>query len=128
MILVDKELNMENDFVKNFFLNIPLNIFDIDLLDNTKIIINFSSKTVNNIINKICSSSIIDLLPKLNHLHLDNFIMEGLLERGIKELIIQNQSFLGKIEQVVEFNCILDVFKKKIMILLRQKFMINLKL
>ena len=110
-ILIDKEINIGSDFIKNIFLNTPLNIFDLEIISNDSILIKYSGETVKNVIQRICSDSIIDLLPKINNLNLDNFIKDGLFERGIKEYISHVQPIFGKIEKIVEFDCILNYFK-----------------
>ena len=50
-------------------------------------------------------------MPKINNLDLDNFIKDGLFERGIKEYISHIQPIFVKIEKIVEFDCILNYFK-----------------
>ena len=112
-ILIGKELNIKNDFIKNIFWNTPLNVFDFTLLENDNIIINYASKSVKKIVYDICSSSIIDLLPKLSVLNLDNFVKGGIFERGIKELLKKKKPIFGMIDHIVQFDCILNYFKTK---------------
>lgn len=110
-ILINREINIETDFIKNIFLHIPLNLFDLEIISNNTIIIKYSSSIVEKIVYRICSDSIIGLLPKINNLNLDNFVKGGLFERGIKEYINDVEPIFGKIEKVVEFDCILNFFK-----------------
>ena len=112
-ILIGKELNIKNDFIKNIFLNTPLNVFDLTILENYNITINYASKSVKKIVYDICSSSIIDLLPKLNDLNLDNFVKGGIFERRIKELLKKKKPIFGMIDNIVQFDCILNYFKAK---------------
>lgn len=86
-ILINREINIETDFIKNIFLHIPLNLFDLEIISNNTIIIKYSSSIVEKIVYRICSDSIIGLLPKINNLNLDNFVKGGLFERGIKGYI-----------------------------------------
>ena len=112
-ILIGKELNIKNDFIKNIFLNTPLNVFDLTILENSNITINYASKSVKKIVYDIRSSSIIDLLPKLNDLNLDNFVKGGIFERRIKELLKKKKPIFGMIDNIVQFDCILNYFKAK---------------
>ena len=110
-ILIDKEINLNNDYERNIILNTPLNVFDIEIYDNYYIKIKYSGENVKNVVNKICCLSIIDLLPNLTNINMDNFIKDGILKRGVKELLIKKLPIFGKIEEVIDFNCILNYFK-----------------
>ena len=112
-ILIDKEIDLNNIFERNIILNTPLNVFDIELYDNYYIKIKYSGENVRNVVNKICSLSIIDLLPKLTNINMDNFIKGGIFERGVKELLIKKLPIFGEIREIIEFNCILNYFKNK---------------
>lgn len=100
-ILIGRELDVNNDFIKNIFLNTPFNIFDLNILKNNNISIYYASKSVKKIVYDICSSSIIDLLPKLNVLDIDNFFKGGIFERGITELLKRKKLIFGIIDDVV---------------------------
>ena len=60
-ILIGKELDLNDEFIKNIFLNTPLNFFNIEFLDNNKIKLEYNGHNVRDIVYKICSESILDL-------------------------------------------------------------------
>ena len=112
-IIVNKPLNIKSDFSKNIFQHTPLNLFDLEIIDENNFKIKYSSISVKNVINKICSKSIITLLPKLTIVNMENYIKGGIFERGVIELINDINPIFGKIEKKIEFDYILNYFKTK---------------
>ena len=113
LVLIDKPININKEFIQNIFLNIPLNVLDIEITENNNIKIKYSSKNAKKVIYKICSSSIINLLPKLHELNIDNFIKGGIFKRGITELFKKEKPIFGKIDEVIEFDRIINSFRNK---------------
>lgn len=113
-ILIGKELDLNNEFYKNIFLNLPLNYFNLEYLENKKIKFNYNGKDVEKIVYNICSESILDIFIKLNKLNIDNFVKGGIFERGIREILCKKNPIFGKIGTIVDFDCLLNVFRTKI--------------
>ena len=112
-LLINKTISFKNDFIQNLFLYIPLNILDIDILDYNHIQINYSCAISKKVIDNICSNTIIELIKKPIFMSLNNFIQDGLFEYGIEIILQKNNSIFGEINQTIEFDCILNTFKKK---------------
>lgn len=109
--LINKELNIEHEYIKTIAKNIPLNFFHLDLLGKNAIKIKYASKIVKKIWKKITKETIIDLLFKLNDLKFENFIKGGIFEKGIIKFISEQKTFFGQIDNKVKLNCILNHFK-----------------
>lgn len=111
-LLIDKDIFLNNEFNRNIFLNIPLNYFKIERIRTKTIKIKYNSSIVKKIWKKLCKEIIINALFNFDNIKFDNFIKGGIFEEGIKQIILKGNSFFGKIEKKIKFNCILDFFKK----------------
>ena len=111
-LIINKNLDLNNDFNSDIFINIPLNFFTIEVIKTKIIKIKYNSRMVKKVWKKLCKETIIKALFNLDGIDLDNFIKGGIFEEGVKQIILQGNSFFGKIENKVKFNCILNYFIK----------------
>ena len=111
--IIGYEIDMKIPYYQHLFLKMPLNFFDIYILNDNKIKICYSSESIKLITEELCNSSCIISLDRLSYLHTDNFIKCGFFEKCIINLIREINPIFGQIKQEIKFDCLLNRFKTK---------------
>ena len=109
----DKIMDLTDPKNKELFYNIPFELFDFKEIEGEKkkIVLLLKEKICLEIIEEIANNSILSILklPILNSLN--NYIKEGLVEKGIIQLMKKNISPFGNFDVTYEIDCFLNSLK-----------------